>query len=189
MEQQVKRVRLTRRNYFINGRLQGRYMFTLYLLVAVVVVLFILLLIYFTNQSMTITYENSNLQLGATPLMMFKKTLIAAWLLMVLFGFAVALFGMFYSHRIAGPLYKLGMIFEGMSRGVLDNTIRLRKNDEALDVMEKLQKATRYLSGKVLGLQHQTERIEAATARVADPELTEAVRALRELLDDFEIKE
>lgn len=178
-----------RRNYFINGRLQGRYMFTLYLLVAVVVVLFILLLIYFTNQSMTITYENSKLQLGATPLMVFKKTLVAAWLLMVLFGFAVALFGMFYSHRIAGPLYRLGMIFEEMSRGVLDTTIRFRKKDEALDVMEKLQKATRYLSGKVLDIRHQTARIEAAAARVNDPELTEAARALRELLDDFEIKE
>jgi nitrogen fixation/metabolism regulation signal transduction histidine kinase len=47
-----------------------------------------------------------------------------------------ALFALFYSHRIAGPVYRLKKAMEEVSQGNMDIQVKIRKNDEFHDLAE-----------------------------------------------------
>jgi len=58
---------------------------------------------------------------------------------------AVMLLHLFYSHRIAGPVYRLGRESEAIGQGRLTGTLRFRRKDSLTDLGDSLnQAATRY---------------------------------------------
>jgi methyl-accepting chemotaxis protein len=58
---------------------------------------------------------------------------------------AVMLLHLFYSHRIAGPVYRLGRESEAIGQGRLTGTLRFRLKDNLTDIGDSLnQAATRY---------------------------------------------
>jgi methyl-accepting chemotaxis protein len=58
---------------------------------------------------------------------------------------AVMLLHLFYSHRIAGPVYRLGRESEAIGQGRLKGNIRFRRKDNLTDIGDSLnQTATRY---------------------------------------------
>jgi nitrogen fixation/metabolism regulation signal transduction histidine kinase len=70
----------------------------------------------------------------------------------------IVLLGLFFSHRIAGPLYAMSQRLQAMSRGELPDPVRLRKNDFLVDFADRLNEAI-----AVLG----TQRAEVAAAAEA----------------------
>jgi len=68
----------------------------------------------------------------------FTQTLQILWaplLISLVTGIAlVVFFGIFYSHRIAGPIYNLKRMLNQVSEGRLDVVMRLRRQDELKDV-------------------------------------------------------
>ena len=62
------------------------------------------------------------------------------WLLLfvqLIFIFVTFVISLFVSHRIAGPLYKLGRFFDSVSRGNLNQDLHFRKNDYFVDLAEE----------------------------------------------------
>jgi methyl-accepting chemotaxis protein len=58
---------------------------------------------------------------------------------------AVILLHLFYSHRIAGPVYRLGRESEAIGQGRLKGNIRFRRKDNLTDIGDSLnQTAVRY---------------------------------------------
>jgi methyl-accepting chemotaxis protein len=58
---------------------------------------------------------------------------------------AVVLLHLFYSHRIAGPVYRLGREAEAIGQGRLKGNIRFRRKDNLTDIGDSLnQTAVRY---------------------------------------------
>lgn len=50
--------------------------------------------------------------------------------------------GLIFSHRIAGPLFRIERLLGDIGRGRLDIDIKLRKNDELVEVAEKINSMT-----------------------------------------------
>lgn len=50
----------------------------------------------------------------------------------------ILVIGLLYSHRIAGPLFRIEKVLDEIGRGKLDINIKLRKNDELWDVAETI---------------------------------------------------
>ncbi|MBU0673341.1 MAG: methyl-accepting chemotaxis protein [Proteobacteria bacterium] len=178
-----------RKKYFINKRLQGRYMFSFYMLVAIVVVVFSAVIAYYTSQTMIITYENYDLQLGSTPFMLFRKILAAACLLIILLGVLVARIAMYQTHRIAGPLYKFEQVLDRMSQGHLDDEVRIRENDDAQEILVKIKAVNRFLIDKVTALNQEVGRMEAGDVGGSAPEVASALAEMKEILAGFKISE
>ncbi|MFH1016752.1 MAG: hypothetical protein V1798_01060 [Pseudomonadota bacterium] len=53
----------------------------------------------------------------------------------------IGLLGLFFSHRIAGPLYAMSQKLQAISRGAIPQQVRLRKNDLLITFGEKLNEA------------------------------------------------
>lgn len=149
-----------RRNFFINKRLQGKMMFQVYLLLAVGLVLFSGLFLYFTSDSLTIVYQNNDLQVGKSPFLFFNDLLKANWIILIPVGLLVLLGVLFQSHRTAGPLYKFEMVLDAMISGRVGRIVYVREKDEGQELAKKLTSFNRKLGDTFSHLQGLNDELE-----------------------------
>ena len=188
-----------RRNYFINKELQGRFIFSFFVLVLAGGFLLTAIFSLLSADSLTIVYNDNNLRLGKTPLILFKEMLGAHWIFAVTGGILVVVVSMFLSHRVAGPLYRFEKSLEEMNRRNFDLEIRLRNKDEGKELARMLNELNTMLSsqlGEIRGLSdginsHLTEARGSLAVEAADEGLDKAIELnekLREILNTFKLK-
>ena len=127
-----------RRNFFIKRDFQGRLILGYFLFVTGGCLFFIVLLGLFSADSMTISYNNHDIQFGQTPFMLIKSVLAAHWIFIVLGGAFLVLAAMLITHRIAGPIFRFEKALDSMNSGNLCDTIYLRGKDEGKELAEKI---------------------------------------------------
>ena len=71
-------VKYHRKHFFINKEMQGKYIFSAFLSVAIGGVLFALIFGFFSSNTLSIVYENYHLRLGTTPRLLLTKILNAS---------------------------------------------------------------------------------------------------------------
>lgn len=188
-----------RRNYFINKELQGRFVFSFFVLVLAGGFLITAIFSILSADSLTIIYSNNNLQLGKTPLILFKEMLGAHWIFAVTGGLLVVVASMFLSHRVAGPLYRFERSLEEMNRRNFDFEIRLRSKDEGKELARMLNELNTMLSsqlGEIRGLSdeinsHLTDARSPVADKAANEDLDKAIelnKKMREMLNTFKLK-
>ncbi len=169
-----------RRNYFIKKELQGQYIFTIFLFVVFGCLIFTFIFSRLAADTLTITYENSVLQLGKTPVVLIRELLKANWIFILTGGIFIGFLTLFVTHRFAGPLYRFERTLEGMIREDHSSVIRLRPNDEAKEVAELLNRYNEKMSADLLKLTEESEALRrdlAAVAESSDPAKTTALLA------------
>ena len=149
-----------RRNFFIKKDFQGKLILGYFLFVTGGCLFFLFLLGLFSADTLTISYNNHDLQLGQTPIMLLKKTLAAHWLFIVIGSAFLVAAAMLITHRIAGPLFRLEKALDNMLKGKLDDTIYLRTNDEGKDLAKKINDFNAGLSMAVKDLKDNTAAID-----------------------------
>ncbi|MFA7062418.1 MAG: hypothetical protein WC156_16555 [Pedobacter sp.] len=138
-----------RRNYFVKPEVQGKFIFKIFLAALFYCILYAVLLANLSSDSMTITYENSKLQLGRTPIILFKEMLKAQWQFIVSGGLGIVIFGLFISHRYAGPLYKFEKSLNSMIKGDHSFTIQLRPHDKGQELAVLINQLNSKLSDDI----------------------------------------
>lgn len=123
-----------RRNYFIKRELQGKYVFNAFLLSVAAILLLAFLMGVFSVNTMTISYENSDLKMGSTPVMMAKSFLAANWITLVFGGGFLVWLAIRFTHRVAGPIYRIELELDQMIQGDLRGRINLRPNDDVKEM-------------------------------------------------------
>jgi hypothetical protein len=100
--------------------------------------------------------------------------------------FGLALYGIKMTHRVAGPLYKMGLYFDKMRDGKYDTVYNLRKGDQLVAFYELFKKAHDGMrTAELRELEMLRELVEAADkagVAGASAEVAAAVEKLRELL-------
>ncbi|MCF8056747.1 MAG: methyl-accepting chemotaxis protein [Desulfocapsa sp.] len=155
MSQKIKR-----RNYFIKKNFQGKLILGSFLLVIGSIVLFTVILGMFSTDSMTITYENNNLQIGQTPVMLLKNALAANWLFIIFGGSLLVIAALLVSHHIAGPQFRFEKALKNMTDGDLSDTIYLRNKDEGTTLATHINSFNRQLSKKIREIEENAQAID-----------------------------
>lgn len=137
---------LKRRKYFIKKEYQGKLILSCFLFVAGIGLLFNVILGMLSADSLTISYSNQELQLGQTPMMLFKQLLTANWLILIIGGGFVIFAALYLSHRVVGPLYRFEATLDSMQKGKLDTVIKLRDKDEGKELAQKINDFNSLLS-------------------------------------------
>jgi methyl-accepting chemotaxis protein len=158
-----------RRNFFIKKNFQGKLILGYFLFVLAGCLLFALLLAAFSADTLTVAYQNNDLQLGRTPEMLLKNTLAAFLIFMLAGGSLVVLFALFITHRMAGPMYRLEQTLDQMKQGNLTDTIRLRKKDAGKEIAAKLNDFNRQLSSQVQTIDSNAREIENLVSEYLQP--------------------
>ncbi len=192
-----------RRNYFIKKDLQGKYIFSFFIFVILGSIIFSLIFSMLSANTLTIVYENYNLKIGKTPLILLKEILRTHWIFIVTVGLSVVVVSMFLTHRFAGPMYRFEKSFEEMIKGNFNFQVWLRKKDEGKELAEMMNQFISMISLNVKEMRHLIDEInrnltDASTSvskieqgKEAAIELDKAnalTRRLRDIVYTFKIK-
>ncbi len=135
-----------RKIYFINKELQGKMIFQYFILLALGSILFIGIFSIFSSSTLSIVYEDYQLQLGTTPGILFRKILSTQWLFIVLGGLAICMITLRLSHRVAGPFYRFEKMLDEMINKDLSTPVILREKDEGKELAKKINTFNSVLS-------------------------------------------
>lgn len=194
--------RWRRRNYFIKKELQGRYIFNFFIFVIAGSILFSLIFSYLSFNTLTVVYKDYNLQIGKTPLILFKEILSAHWIFIFTIGISIVIISMFLTHRFAGPMYRFEKSVEEMINGNFNFEIRLRKRDEGKELAEKMNQLIDLISSRFKEMRYIFDELNSKNALVTQlikqqenksviPEIEKIISLngkLRDLLYSFKIK-
>ncbi len=147
-------------NFFIKKDLQGKLILAIFLSGLGGCLSIILLLALFSVDTLTISYDNNSIQMGQTPLMLFKNALAANWVFMLIGGTFLVLAAMVGTHRIAGPLFRLEKALNNMEKGILNDHIFLRKKDEGKDLARQLNSFNTTLVENLLLIKKHSQAID-----------------------------
>ncbi len=154
MAQQYKR-----RNFFIKKDFQGKLILGYFLFVFSGCLFFIALFSLFSADTLTILYNDHDLRIGQTPLILFQKALTAHWIFLVVGSIVLVITAMLITHRIAGPLFRFEKTLDNMLERRLDDTIFLRSKDEGKELANKINAFNKDLSLTLKSLQAHSEAI------------------------------
>jgi len=139
-----------RRNFFIKKGLQGKYVFSYFIFVMIGVIFFTLIFSMLSMNTLSIVYDDYDLKIGTTPLILLGKILASQWIFMVVFAMLfVVIISILLTHRIAGPMYRFEQAFNEMINGNIGYRIKLRKKDEGKELAEKINRFNDMLSEKL----------------------------------------
>jgi signal transduction histidine kinase len=193
-----------RRNYFIKKDLQGKYIFSFFIFVILGSILFTAILSFLSADTLTIVYDNYNVKIGQTPLMLLKEILSAHLIFIVTGGLLVVVLSMFLTHRFAGPIFRFEKSVEDMISGNFAFQIWLRNKDEGKELAEKINRLIMMLSATLKDLKQMNADMESTlsdTSRILDEtdcgkeapgNLKKAQRLnkqMNEILDRFKVKQ
>lgn len=179
-----------RRNIFIKKDFQGKLILGYFLFAAGGCLLFIFLFSVFSADTLTIAYADHDLQLGQTPIVLFKKILTAHWIFLVVGSIILVITAMFLTHRIAGPLFRFEKTLDNMLQKRLDDTISLRSKDEGKELAGKINAFNEDLSRTLKNVQVHSEAISALLEQARtktgslSPELRDDLHSLYWSLDE-----
>jgi methyl-accepting chemotaxis protein len=153
-----------RRNYFIKKDLQGKYIFSFFVFVVLGSILFTIIFSLLSADTLTIVYENSNIKIGKTPLMLVREILSAHWIFIITGGLVVVILSMFLTHRFAGPLFRFEKSVEEMINGNFNFQIRLRSKDEGKELAAKMNQFITIMSITLKEMKQVTANMEETLA-------------------------
>jgi len=144
----MERKKVIRRSYFIRRRLQWK-VFASVIAMLISFSLFLALGLYFPLFYIlysNLPTESVMLQQAAYFYLAIERYIwISVLVVIVLLG----LYSVFFSHRIAGPLYRFEQTLQGVSQGDLSQRVQLRRYDELKDFGDQINRTLDILETQV----------------------------------------
>lgn len=97
----------------------------------------------------------------------------------------IALFGIFFLHRMAGPVYRFQRILRHVSRGEIPDEFRLREGDFFTETAEDLNQVLRLLRQRRERIGTLQRRLEEAIKKNSSLSLTPLLTEIKEALNQL----
>lgn len=179
-----------RKQYLIDRKFQLR--FSLELLIFVVITPFIVWAnIYMLGQyshSQDIYAQGAMTQWGMIGVLFQQRW----WLLLLLYltNFGIFYFIiLYYSHRVAGPIYKCTKALDAIAAGNVSGKIKLRKRDYFESLGNSINAVVKNYSDDITGLKDAMDVLRSKASSVGDNDLKKAVEKMDTILSRYNFDE
>ena len=171
--------------YYIEKGFQTRWIIKFCVLVALGSLLTIGLVYWLAQHSTTVTIDRGQVAVRTTvdyllPLM--TQTVLIQLVIMTL---ATIVMMLFISHKIAGPLYHLKMMFKGLAQGDIAASMRIRKGDQLQIVVDAYNEAVSQLNHKITKLKDTTAALGNKAPSMKDGDVKQHIEELKKILNTF----
>ncbi len=112
-------------------------------------------------------YHNVQAQVREIGNVLFWKVAVLYTVISVLILLAMVVLHLLYSHRIAGPAYRIGREASKIAGGDLTGNIRLRNKDNLADMADSLNEVASQYRGRISAVQDRLTAIEAQAASLS----------------------
>lgn len=174
-----------RRHFFVKKEYQFKFILKFCLIVLAGSIISTGLTLFFSQGTLTSSFENSRLVVKNTALAILPAIIYTNIITILMISLATIAVVLFLSHKIAGPMFRFEKELKLIGDGDLTKTIQLRKDDQIKDMAESLNGMTANLHGKILDIQKSIEKlIGAAKKQEAPLELIEELDRLRQSINN-----
>lgn len=178
-----------RRQYFIKRKFQGRFILQFSLLILVGCAAFGLAVYLYSTQTLTTAFIDSKLRVMSTANFLLPAILLIALIVTTAVALTGAVRLLLFSHKIAGPLYRLEKSAEAVQAGKLDFQVRLRSGDELQDFAHSMDAMVRELRTRARTIKDQNERLkevvrEAGRGNALPKEVLDTLKDTQSKLDE-----
>ncbi len=138
------------KNFLINPQFQLKYVFWMVSTGAALAFTYSILFYNFANDTYKLIIEISKVPIETQAIMHYQLTKIILLQGVITFFFlcCIGMIGLLFSHRVAGPLYKLKSAFERVKKGEGQLRIYFRKYDEFQEVALEFNKMLDQIQGR-----------------------------------------
>jgi methyl-accepting chemotaxis protein len=169
-----------RKNHFIKKDFQTRFILKFCLLVLAGVVISAVLLFFFSQDTLTSSFQQSRLIVENTssailPAILYTSLITLAWL-----SVATVFVTLFISHRIAGPMFRLERELREIGQGDLTKKVVLRRKDQTAELARCINDVAAGLREKIVDIRTELEHtLETARKKDAPNEIIERLEYLQ----------
>ncbi|MBI3397717.1 MAG: methyl-accepting chemotaxis protein [Deltaproteobacteria bacterium] len=148
---------------FIEIGFKLRFMLIFCLITLTAVFIASALFYFLTYRELSSNYGEAFFTLQLVKKMVFPLLFasIQSILLLGLVSLAIAVLSLFFSHKIAGPIYRFEKSLEAIGSGDLTHIVRLRTGDQIIGLVEPINKSTRAMNHRIRTVQKSLLRLKA----------------------------
>lgn len=160
-EQQAQAQR--RQTVYIHKPFQRKFILRFCVIALGAMLLASLILYVLSKDTMTATYRYHHLSLNETaqailPAMVFTNIIVLLGLIA-----ATILVTLYFSHKISGPLHRLGRVFEEIGEGNLNVDMEFRQRDQLKDLVPQVNNMAQNLNKRVRRIQDEIRDLHEKT--------------------------
>ena len=155
-----------RKNYFIQKDFQTKFIIRFLLIALVASIASAFAFYFFVANDISASFSRAHLQIRNTW-QIFLPALIMIGSLTFIISAAISTFMMIrFSHKIAGPLFRLEQITSEMAEGNLALTVKLRDQDQILPLAESFGKMAKGMNDRIYVIREHAEKLDDAGAEL-----------------------
>lgn len=178
-----------RRQYYIKKTFQGKFILQFSGLLILGFAALASALHVYSSSTLTTAFVDSKLRVMSTADFLLPALTLFTLCVAAIVALAAAVRLLHFSHRIAGPLYRLEKTVEAIGKGQLNIHCRVRAGDELQDFARSMEEMLSDLRGRAETLKTQNARlreiIQAANQSASfPPELLKELKETQSRLDD-----
>lgn len=175
-----------RKNYYIKKKFQRDFILKFFALLILGSLISGVIIYFMSRGALTTTFDNSRLAISSTADYIFPSVLLSGIAVVVIIGLAAIIMTLLASHKIAGPLYRIGKDIDEIASGNLNIRFVLRGGDEIRELAGKLDNMSRSLSAKAAAVKAALASVEGSL-KDASPETKKNIQNLKEAISKFNV--
>lgn len=177
--------RFRRKNVMIKRSFQTKFAARFCILVLLEVLIMVMLLGAMTSGTLTSGFRGAEFRIEKTSEFFMNAIVLAGLAAGVLMWLIGMLMFVLFSHRLAGPLYRLEKSLETIRGGDLTHRVNLRKTDELGALAAELDRLTQTLNDRVVQMKNAAADAEKYTQPSDISKLREILKRLEAIADTF----
>ena len=177
-----------RRKKYINPPFQRRFILQFALFMVLGFVAFTVSIYFYSHQTLTTAFIDSRLRVMSTASFLLPALLLMTFIVTATTSFILGFRLLLFSHKIAGPLYRMEKAAEAVGRGDLNLHVRLREGDELQEFARSMDDMVRDLRQRAVQIKEQTGVLRELVLKMEKvpgipPDLLKSLREIQERLD------
>ncbi len=149
MKPSPKHPQYKRRIYYINKDFQRDFIVKFCILTGLGSILTMGLVYWLAQNSTTVAIQEGRVAVHTTAEYLLPLMLQTVLLECIVGGLATVMLTLIISHRIAGPLYRLKIMFKGLAEGDLSTQMHLRSDDQLKDLAHAYNETVGKFNNKI----------------------------------------
>ncbi|MFC1804288.1 HAMP domain-containing protein [Candidatus Omnitrophota bacterium] len=171
-----------RRIYFIKKSFQARFILKFCALVALGGLLTTSILYILAKQSTTVSIINSRVVVRTSADFLLPVLAQTVLVVIILVSAAMVLVTLFFSHKIAGPLFHFKKTMQALESGDFSSEFSLRELDQLKELAESFDDMIKKIKAQLLMLKECQAKLSRSHS---EQELKQAIAELKSTLDYF----
>ena len=166
-----------RRIYFIDKKFQIKFILKFCALVALGGLLTIGIIYFLAMQSTTVSILNSRVAVRTTADFILPILAQTVVIVVVIIGLAAVMITLFFSHKIAGPLYRFKKVMEMLEKGDFSSGFKIRRLDQLQDLADTFNSMIARITSELVALKNNFYTLKEKLNNISENEVAEHKRA------------